>query len=45
VPDLRSPEAQDAHLHVGLAEFPLFHVFYINNLGGDSQAIGAGELL
>ncbi len=43
VPDLRSPEAQDAHLHVGLAEFPLFHAFYINNLGGDSQAIGADE--
>ncbi len=43
VPDLRSPEAQDAYLHVGLAEFPLFHASYINDVRGDSQAIGADE--
>ncbi len=43
VPDLRSPEAQDAHLHVGLAELPPFHASYIYDVRGDSQATGAGE--
>ncbi len=43
VPDLRSPEAQDAHLHVGLAKLSPFHASYINDLRGDSQAIGVGE--
>ncbi len=43
VPDLRSPEAQDAHLHVGLTKLSPFHASYINDERGDSQATGAGE--
>ncbi len=44
VTDLRSPEAQDAHLHVGLAKLSLFHTSFINDVRGDSQATGGGEL-
>ncbi len=43
VPDLRSPEAQDAHLHFGLAKLSPFHASYINDVRGDSQAIRVGE--
>ena len=45
VPDLRSPEAQDAHLHVGLAKLSPFHASFINDTRGDSQATGVSDEL